>query len=150
MHYPTAWINNENNPFPLGDDKRFIESPTDYVDTWKALEKIAKSHRALSIGVSNFNSYQIKRLVGEALILPVTNQIEVNPYLTNEDVIQTCLDYGITVTAYSPLGNPSKPQVVDEDFCLFCSPKIWTFFKLLSENQIIFFRLGNGQKMTRF
>lgn len=119
MHYPTAWVNNENNPFPLGDDKRFIESPTDYVDTWKALEKIAKSHRALSIGVSNFNSHQITRLVEEALILPVTNQIEVNPYLTNEDVIQTCVDYGITVTAYSPLGNPSKPQVVDEDFCLF-------------------------------
>ena len=117
MHYPTAWVNNENNPFPLGDDKRFIECPTDYVDTWKALEKIAKSHRALSIGVSNFNSFQIKRLVEEALILPVTNQIEVNPYLTNEDVIQTCLDYGITVTAYSPLGNPSKPQV--DDLCLF-------------------------------
>lgn len=111
MHYPTAWVNNENNPFPLGEDKRFIESSTDYVDTWKALEKIAKSHRALSIGVSNFNSFQIERLVKEALILPVTNQIEVNPYLTNEDVVKTCDKYGITVTAYSPLGNPSKPQV---------------------------------------
>jgi len=110
MHYPTGWVNINQNPFPL-EGRNFIASEIDYVDTWHALEELPKQGSAVSIGVSNFNSFQIERLVQNSKsIIPVTNQIEVNPYLTNVDVVNTCARLNITVTAYSPLGNPSKPE----------------------------------------
>jgi len=110
MHYPTGWVNVDNNPFPL-DGRNFIASDIDYVRTWHNLERLCKYGGALSIGVSNFNSFQIERVVREAKeIIPATNQIEVHPYLTNDDVLNTCAKHDIVVTAYSPLGNPSKPE----------------------------------------
>ena len=111
MHYPTGWVNKDRNPFPL-ENRRFIGTDIDYVATWGALEELVKSEMAHSIGVSNFNSFQINRLVKEGSVLPVTNQIEINPYLTNENVVETCKNHNITITAYSPLGNPSKPEVI--------------------------------------
>ena len=111
MHNPTGWQNIDGNPFPL-ENRTFLASPVDYVDTWHALEALVRENKTHSIGVSNFNSYQIDRIVKEAKsVLPVTNQIEVNPYVTNVDVIKTCHKHNITITAYSPLGNPSKPEV---------------------------------------
>ncbi|EFA08083.1 Alcohol dehydrogenase [NADP(+)] A-like Protein [Tribolium castaneum] len=46
----------------------------DYVDTWKAIEELQRKGLTRSLGVSNFNSKQIERLLKVASIVPVTNQ----------------------------------------------------------------------------
>jgi aldehyde reductase len=43
----------------------------DYVDTWKAMEECVKLGPTKSIGVSNFNSEQIQRVLDVATIGPV-------------------------------------------------------------------------------
>lgn len=53
----------------------FIPSDTDFVDTWKAMEDLPKKGLTKSIGISNFNSKQIARLLKSAKIVPVTNQV---------------------------------------------------------------------------
>ena len=60
--------------------------------------------------MSNFNKFQLSRVLKEAKAFqPVNHQFEVNPYLNNEEMVEFCAKNNISVTAYSPLGNPSAP-----------------------------------------
>ena len=75
----------------------------DYVSTWQTLEEFYRDGRARSIGVSNFQPHHLRRLHGESEITPAVNQIEIHPYLTQNDVRAFCADYQIAVEAWSPL-----------------------------------------------
>lgn len=50
---------------------------TDYLETWRGMEECKKQGLARSIGVSNFNSEQITRLLSVAKIKPVNNQVNI-------------------------------------------------------------------------
>ena len=50
-------------------------SDVDYLDTYKEMEKLVKKGLVRSIGVSNFNSEQIQRVLDNCEIKPVTNQV---------------------------------------------------------------------------
>ncbi len=78
---------------------------TNYLDVYKALEKIYQDGRVRSIGVSNFHVQHIEYLLKEATVVPVINQIEFHPHLTQEEVRAYCTDKGIQVEAWSPLMN---------------------------------------------
>jgi 2,5-diketo-D-gluconate reductase A len=75
----------------------------DYVSTWKTLEEFYREGRARSIGVSNFNPHHIRRLHEECEIPPAVNQIEVHPYLTQDDVRSFCGEHQIAIEAWSPI-----------------------------------------------
>ncbi|EFX88431.1 hypothetical protein DAPPUDRAFT_230297 [Daphnia pulex] len=109
MHWPMAF---EENPemildVPFDENGRVKCKDVDYVDTWKAMEACVRQGLVRSIGVSNFNSQQLKRLLENCAIKPVTNQVEAHVYLNQKPMIELCREYGIVVTAYSPLGRPS-------------------------------------------
>ena len=72
-----------------------VDPSLDYVATWAAMEKVVDAGKAKSIAVSNFNSFQLKRLLDNCRIKPVTNQIEINPYLTMTDLVDFCQANGI-------------------------------------------------------
>ncbi|OOC55123.1 MULTISPECIES: aldo/keto reductase [Nocardiopsis] len=75
-----------------------------YVDTWKALERIHAEGRAKSIGVSNFTEKTLDRLVSEADVLPVLNQIELHPYFSQGAMRAANDRHGVLTEAWSPLG----------------------------------------------
>jgi 2,5-diketo-D-gluconate reductase A len=79
----------------------------DFVSTWKTLEEFYREGRARSVGVSNFQPQHLRRLHGEADIIPAVNQIEAHPYLTQDDVRAFCAQHQIAVEAWSPLGQGS-------------------------------------------
>lgn len=54
---------------------KLILSDTDYLETWKGMEECKRQGLARSIGVSNFNSKQLTRLLSAAKINPVNNQV---------------------------------------------------------------------------
>jgi aldehyde reductase len=62
--------------FPEKDGKTQY-SDADYLDTWKEMEKLVDQGLTKSIGVSNFNSMQLERVLASARIKPVTNQVRV-------------------------------------------------------------------------
>ena len=76
----------------------------DFVSTWRTLEEFYREGRARSIGVSNFQPHYLRRLHGESEIIPAVNQIEVNPYLTQDELRGFCAEHQIAVEAWSPLG----------------------------------------------
>jgi 2,5-diketo-D-gluconate reductase A len=74
-----------------------------YVSTWQTLEEFYRDGRARSIGVSNFQPHHLIKLGEESDVTPVVNQIEVNPYLTQDDVRAFCAGRQIAVEAWSPI-----------------------------------------------
>ena len=75
----------------------------DFVSTWRTLEEFYRDGRARSIGVSNFQPHHIRRLHAEAEIPPAVNQIEVHPYLTQDDVRGFCAEHQIAIEGWSPI-----------------------------------------------
>lgn len=55
-----------------------------YKETWKALEKLYKDGRVRAIGVCNFHQHHLEDLLEEAEVVPMVNQIELHPKLTQE------------------------------------------------------------------
>jgi 2,5-diketo-D-gluconate reductase A len=76
----------------------------DFVSTWRTLEEFYRDGRARSIGVSNFQPHHIRRLHAEAEVPPAINQIEVHPYLTQDDVRGFCAEHQIAIEGWSPIG----------------------------------------------
>lgn len=75
----------------------------DYVSTWKTLEEFQREGRARSIGVSNFQVEHLERLAAECEVVPAVNQIELHPYLLNEEVRAYDEANGIATQAWSPI-----------------------------------------------
>ncbi|TFC29789.1 aldo/keto reductase [Cryobacterium sp. TMT2-18-3] len=75
----------------------------DFVETWKALEEMHASGRVKTIGVSNFQPQHLRRLLDETGTVPAVNQIEVHPYLTQDNVRAFNTQHGIVTEAWSPI-----------------------------------------------
>jgi len=75
----------------------------DFVSTWKTLEEFKQEGRARSIGVSNFQVAHLQRLAEATEITPAVNQIELHPYLLNDEVRTYGDEHGIATEAWSPI-----------------------------------------------
>ena len=122
--YVTTKLNNGNH---LPDDARrsFAESlerlglghvdlflihwplPTrydgDFVTTWRTLVELRDGGGTTSVGVSNFEPAHLDRVVDATGVVPAVNQIEVNPYFTNEAARAADARHGIATEAWSPI-----------------------------------------------
>jgi 2,5-diketo-D-gluconate reductase A len=86
----------------------------DFVSTWKTLEEFRQDGRTRSIGVSNFQVEHLERLAAETDVVPAVNQIELHPYLLNEQVRSYGEAHGIATEAWSPIaqGGVLDDQVI--------------------------------------
>ena len=76
----------------------------EYISTWKTFEKLVAAGKARSIGLSNFKPSHIDRLLAEATIRPVINQIQLNPRVTRPEQRAYNTKHRIVTEAWSPLG----------------------------------------------
>lgn len=53
-----------------------LPTVSDFLETWKAMERIYRDGRARAIGVSNFQADHLRRLEIESEVTPAVNQIE--------------------------------------------------------------------------
>lgn len=83
----------------------------DFTQTWKAMEEIYGSGRAKAIGVSNFQPHHLRRLMETGVVVPAVNQIEVHPYLTQDDVRAFGAEHDIATEAWSPI---AQGKVLDD------------------------------------
>lgn len=87
------------------------------LDSWRAMEKLLADGKCRSIGVSNFTERHLEELLRHAKVIPAVNQVELSPFLYQEELIRYCEGKGIAVEAYSPLtkgkrlGDPTLVEV---------------------------------------
>ncbi len=74
-----------------------------YFDTWRAMEELYLDGRIRSIGVSNFQPDHLRRLCDKSEVVPVLNQVELHPYLQQEEVRRTNEELGALTEAWSPI-----------------------------------------------
>lgn len=73
-------------------------------DTWQVMEEFVREGKVRSLGVSNFNRHHLEDLLSYAQIKPVINQIEVHPFMTQEENIAYNRSLDIQVQAWGPFG----------------------------------------------
>ncbi|KAL7791471.1 aldo-keto reductase [Trichoderma ceciliae] len=109
MHFPHAYKAGENNQtirHPSGNGKPVIDYDLSkrYPETWRAMEQLVDLGLAHSIGLSNFNILKTKRILEIAKIIPAVNQVEIHPYLPQQELFEFSAKHGILLMAHQPLG----------------------------------------------
>lgn len=79
-------------------------------DTWKCMEAVYNKGLTRAIGVSNFNEYQIERIMKSATVPVHNSQLELHLYFQQNNHVEFCERNGITVTAYAPIGSPGRSK----------------------------------------
>ncbi|KAF9122876.1 hypothetical protein BGX30_001738 [Mortierella sp. GBA39] len=74
-----------------------------YKEAWRAMERLYKDGRVKSIGVSNFQVHHLEDLMKDAEIVPVINQVEFHPMLTQKELRDFTKQHNIQLEAWSPL-----------------------------------------------
>ena len=83
-----------------------------FFETWRAFEDMKKEGLTKSIGVSNFEMIHLQYLATQAHEMPVVDQIELHPLLTQKPLLKFNQDHQIITQAWSPLG---RGAVLDQD-----------------------------------
>ena len=96
VRYPPGWF--------YDGDKEVRWSKATNQETWGAMEKLVEKKLARSIGISNYQAQTIYDTLKYAKIRPATLQIELHPYLQQDQLVKLAKAEGIVVTAYSSFG----------------------------------------------
>ncbi|KAI4503124.1 hypothetical protein M0802_002168 [Mischocyttarus mexicanus] len=115
IHWPVSYSSDVKGLWPVVKNGKPYFGDSDYTDTWKGMEECVKLGLTKSIGLSNFNSIQIDRILSIATIKPVMNQVECHINLNQKKLRDFCAARNIAITAYSPLGAPSRPWAKSDD-----------------------------------
>ena len=84
-----------------------------YVDTWRAFEKLQADGRVRSIGVSNFEPEHFERLFAETSVVPAVNQVELHPQFPQAELRAYHEEHGILTESWGPIGQ-GKGLLEDE------------------------------------
>ena len=74
-----------------------------YVSIWKDMEKIAATDKVRAVGVSNYQEKHLKEILNLRSLVPAVNQIELHPYLSQQELVKYCTQHNIKIESWSPL-----------------------------------------------
>jgi len=100
IHWPVS-LKSGPMVFPA---KREDAVPFDFEGVWREMEECHRLGLAKAIGVSNFTTTHLDKILATATVKPSVNQVEMNPVWQQRKLREYCAEKGIHVTAYSPLG----------------------------------------------
>ena len=127
VHFPFGLLNtgNDQEVFTKDEDGYInYDYKTDILAVWAEMEKMVIKGKTKAIGVSNFNEKQLERILNVCKIQPANIQVEVHAYFSNKQLVDYCQARGICVTAYAPLGSPSRGFGIGSAYNLLQDPTI--------------------------
>lgn len=103
MHWPVTLPTSTTAAY--GKEDRTVHDPDwDFTDTWREMEKLLKTGKVKAIGVANFSTLNLERLLKSCKVIPAVNQTEIQPLLPQKKLNALCVQRGIHQTAFGPLG----------------------------------------------
>ena len=107
MHWPVAFRPGLEG-FPEKDEDFLSLEEVPLIETWNAMLEAKKQGLVKHVGVSNFSIDKLKSLSKETSEIPEMNQVELHPYLHQDELLKYCKENNIHLTAYSPLGSGDR------------------------------------------
>jgi alcohol dehydrogenase (NADP+) len=110
MHWPVAFRPGLDG-FPESESDFLTPDQAPVSETWEAMLAARDAGLTRHAGVSNFSIRKLDALTSAAnLETPEMNQVELHPYLQQDELLAWCRERDILVTAYSPLGSSDRPE----------------------------------------
>ena len=114
IHWPVAF-KPDFEGFPESDDDYLSLEEVPVIETWNAMLEAKKQGLVKHLGVSNFSIEKLEDLTSKTDDPPEMNQVEMHPYLQQDELLNYCKENNIHVTAYSPLGSGDRPDAMKAD-----------------------------------
>ena len=108
IHWPVAF--KPEVIFPEDASGVLSLSEVPLIETWQGMEQAVNQGLVKNIGVSNFSIKKIDNIISNCSIKPAMNQVECHPYLQQDELLASCQQNDIVLTAYSPLGSKDRPD----------------------------------------
>ena len=89
-------------------------------ETWKAMERLYDDCAVRAIGVSNHLPHHLLHILRDCNVRPMVNQLEFHPGYTQAATTSFCVNQGIQVEAWSPLG---RTRVLEDPLVLELAEK---------------------------
>jgi diketogulonate reductase-like aldo/keto reductase len=70
-----------------------------------------------AIGISNFSTHDLEKLLNIAKVVLAVNQVELHPSLPQEKLAKYCREKVIQLVAHSPLGSPDSQLLSERGIC---------------------------------
>ncbi|GAB7363119.1 hypothetical protein MBLNU230_g3409t1 [Neophaeotheca triangularis] len=117
VHWPIAAEKNDDMMPKLNDKGQYVikeELTKNPQPTWRAMEELYESGKVKAIGVSNWTVKDLKDMLSFCKVKPQVNQIEIHPFLPNDELVNFCFQNDIMPSAYSPLGSQNQVPTTGE------------------------------------
>ncbi|TRZ60973.1 aldo/keto reductase [Pseudomonas alloputida] len=83
--------------------------------SWQAAERLLAEGRVRAIGVCNFRESHLDALMARSEVVPALNQVELHPFLVQNELREAHRRLGIVTQAWSPLGGVNRYWNSGED-----------------------------------
>ncbi|MBL38923.1 MAG: aldehyde oxidoreductase [Xanthomonadales bacterium] len=111
IHWPVAFRPGLEG-FPESESDFLTPDQAPIGETWGAMLEMRDKGLTRHAGVSNFSTHKLDALAAGGAERPEMNQVELHPYLQQDELLAYCREHGILVTAYSPLGSSDRPETM--------------------------------------
>lgn len=110
LHWPFP---NYHAPGCDGDSRNPDSKPFTverFMATWRQLEKLVDMGLTKRLGMSNMTIPKLEAVLPLCRIKPAMIQMELHPSFQQEELYNYCMEKGIQVIGFSPLGSPKRPE----------------------------------------
>ncbi|CAI7666834.1 unnamed protein product [Penicillium bialowiezense] len=117
VHWPIASEKETQEKPKIGADGKYVilkDLTENHEETWRAMEELYEQGKARAIGVSNWTIPQLEAMKKYAKVFPQVNQIEIHPFLPNDELVNYCFANKVLPQAYSPLGSQNQVPTTGE------------------------------------
>ena len=114
IHWPVAF-RPDLDGFPQHNEDFLSLEEVPIIETWEAMLEAKKQGLVKHLGVSNFSVTKLKDLMDKTDDAPEMNQVELHPFLHQDELLEFCHSNNIHLTAYSPLGSGDRSSEMKAD-----------------------------------
>jgi len=110
VHWPYP---NYHAPGCDGDSRNPNSKPfsvEQFMSVWQQMEKLVDMGLTKYIGMSNMTIPKLELVLPLCRIKPAMIEMEIHPCFQQEELYNYCMERGIQVIGYCPLGSPKRPE----------------------------------------